>query len=99
MKKSKKKIAVGVVTAPRHKPTLNRTLSALKFAYDSPKIHVFAEPLTAVPEHENQEIIQHENQLGCFKNFDFAHDYLIKNTDAEFILVMADDIKFKADIF
>lgn len=90
-------LAMGVITAPRIKDTAKRMLLGLKTVKHIPKkIHVFAEPNAPVPDDNLLVVHQNETQLGCFKNFYHTHKWLLENTACDYILVLADDVKYKS---
>ncbi|HUT94804.1 MAG TPA: glycosyltransferase [Thermoguttaceae bacterium] len=61
--------AVGVLTAPRGRPTLHRTLNSLQEA-GFPSVHVFAEPGSWIPqEFRKLPVTTHGQELGNLGNF------------------------------
>ncbi len=89
-------LSIAILTAPRLKDTARRMLLGMRFVTNRPEvIHLFAEPGSVFPDLDFIEVHQNERTMGCFRNFDQAHRYLIEETDSEWILVMSDDVKYR----
>ncbi len=91
--------AVGLMTAPRAKPTLQKTLRSLSDAgFDH--IHVFAEPGSPVPEaSRNLSVTIHKQRLGTFLNFYTSLSRLLsENPGADTFAVFQDDIEAARDL-
>jgi hypothetical protein len=87
--------AVGMTTAPRRVPTLQRSLSSLCAAgWDT--FRLFAEPTTEVSvEFQSVPITQHDCVLGAFPNWYLALTELyLRNPLAEAFLICQDDVLF-----
>lgn len=82
-----KMITIGITTAPRSTNYLHRTLDCLK-GYD---YQVFAEPGSEKSEGE----IRHEFKRGLLRNWDYALNWLIDNSETDHIAIFQDDIIIK----
>jgi hypothetical protein len=87
-------VAVGVTTAPRPMSTLPQTVAELRRAGFTQPTHVFAEPATPVP--NDPGIVVHRNaaRLGMWGNYTAAARWLLDHTDAPFVLLCEDDVRF-----
>ncbi len=86
-----KDITIGFVTSPREFPTYNESIQSIREAGFTTLIYVFAEPGEYYFKDNNLKIIQHEEKLGCFKNHNFALEYLKNNANTKFIWLFQDD--------
>ena len=84
--------AVGVTTAPRKEPTLQKCVDSLHAAGWHPT--VFAEPGSLAT---NAPTIQNETQKGCWHNWLHAARWLLEHTDADVLLTVQDDAVFHPD--
>lgn len=92
-------LAIGIQTAPR--PVgfvhLGESLRSLRTAgFDAP-VHIFAEPATELQDTEACHVVQHANCLGCFQNWKFGLSWLLRNTGADWLLMLQDDIAWRQD--
>lgn len=91
--------AVGVTTAPRRKPTLERTLRSLARAgWDRPRL--FAEPRTEISsEFENLPITRRDQVLGAFPNWFLAlAELVMRQPQAIAYLLCQDDVLFSVGL-
>ncbi len=84
--------AVGVTTAPRKEPTLQKCVDSLHAAGWHPT--VFAEPGSPAT---NAPTIQNKIKKGCWHNWLHAARWLLDNTDADVLLTVQDDAVFHQD--
>lgn len=92
-------IDIGMLTAPRKIPTLQRSLTSLRASGFRQRVHLFAEP--GGMELENKEhVFLHQNmtQLGCFKNFNQALTFLLRDTVQPYLLILSDDILYPRNL-
>jgi hypothetical protein len=83
-------IEFGMITAPREKSTLIKSLSSFKDEFGE-DITIFAEP----SEYEFPswaKVKMNEKTLGCFKNYHNALSSLISTTKKRLVCVLSDDI-------
>ncbi|WP_437194472.1 hypothetical protein [Planctomicrobium sp. SH527] len=87
--------AVGMTTAPRRKPTLERSLTSLIAAGWS-SLRLFAEPGTEIPtQFEHLPITQHDKQLGAFPNWCLGlAELVLREPRADAYLMCQDDVLF-----
>jgi glycosyltransferase involved in cell wall biosynthesis len=86
--------AVGLMTAPRGRPTIERSLASLQEAgFDS--IQVFAEPGSPIPAScDSKSVTMHPRRLGTLLNFYSSADWLLqKYPRAQAIAIFQDDIE------
>tara|TARA_R110002111_G_C6005195_1_gene373762 strand:+ start:2523 stop:3230 length:708 start_codon:yes stop_codon:yes gene_type:complete len=91
--------AVGITTAPRKKPTLERTLKSLIDAgWDQPQL--FVEPESEIPsQYQYLPIAQRNEVLGAFPNWYLAlTELVLRNPRAEAFLLCQDDVLFSKDL-
>lgn len=83
---------IAITTAPRPRPTLQKTIQSLRRAKFDQPIHIFAEPDSVYI--ANNQLTYHENDdtLGAFRNYHRALKWLLDNTDDQYIMVCQDDI-------
>lgn len=87
--------AVGVTTAPRQVPTLERSLASLIAAgWNSPRL--FAEPGTEIPpQFRNLPISQRDTVLGAFPNWYLGlAELVMREPQADAYLLCQDDVLF-----
>ena len=87
--------AVGMTTAPRREPTLERTLQSLAEAgWDRPRL--FAEPETRIPnKFASLPLTQRDAVLGAFPNWYLAlAELVMREPRAEAYLLCQDDVLF-----
>jgi glycosyltransferase involved in cell wall biosynthesis len=90
-------IAVGIVTAPREKPTLPTTLLELRRAGFSGQLEVFAEPDSNVAPHPGMVVHEHPRRLGLWANWLHAARAMLKLSHAPFVLLCEDDLWLTRD--
>jgi len=93
------KWSVGVTTAPREKPTLERSLISLKEAgWENSRL--FAEPGTPIPEQfQYLPISQRDNTLGAFPNWYLAlSEMVMREPRAEAFFICQDDVLLSAGL-
>jgi hypothetical protein len=89
---------VGMTTAPREKPTLERTLESTQ-STGWETIHVFAEPNAEVPRGEGISVSQRPRTLGVFANWFLGLSELVYlEPDADAYLMLQDDIVFTRNV-
>ncbi|HCS55012.1 MAG TPA: hypothetical protein DIW81_26070, partial [Planctomycetaceae bacterium] len=89
------KWSVGVTTAPREQPTLERSLISLAEAgFESPRL--FVEPGTEIPEDfDHLPISQRDQKLGAFPNWYLAlTEMVMRDPRAEAYLLCQDDVLY-----
>ena len=92
-------LTIGVTVAPRHNNAgdvnyVRESLSSLRSAGFAQTVHAFCEPqaVTALPETDtNVNVHAHDVAKGCFPNFRHSLNWLIDNTESDWILLMQDD--------
>jgi hypothetical protein len=87
-------IAVGVITAPRPVCTLPQTVSELRRGGFTRPVHVFAEPGSPVPNDAGLVVRRNPTRLGLWGNWREAARRLLADTDAPFLLICEDDVRF-----
>jgi hypothetical protein len=87
-------VAVGVITAPRPICTLPQTLAELRRGGFTQPIHVFAEPGAPVPDGYGLAVRRNAARLGLWRNWREAARRLLAETDAPFLLLCEDDVRF-----
>ncbi|MES2789511.1 MAG: hypothetical protein V4719_07810 [Planctomycetota bacterium] len=91
--------AVGMTTAPRDVPTLERSLNSLVAAgWSSPRL--FAEPGTEIPvEFEHLPIARRDQVLGAFPNWYLGlAELVMREPQADAYLMCQDDVLFAAGL-
>lgn len=92
-------LEIGVLTTDRIEPTINRTLSAIRYGGYTGVIHIFQEPMEdRLYRDSNYWIHKNTKQLGCFGNFHNALTYLSQST-SDYIGVIGDDFEFSRGAF
>lgn len=85
--------AVGMTTAPRRAPTLERSLASLSQAGWN-QVRLFAEPGTALPASDRCSLTQRDVVLGAFPNFLLGLSELyLRSPHADAYLMLQDDIQ------
>lgn len=87
--------AVGITTAPRRQPTLDRTVDSLRRAGWEPI--VFAEPGTDLraADGKDLEIVTRPQRLGCWRNYvQTMRDLVDRHPQADAVLIVQDDVVF-----
>lgn len=87
-------LSIGVITAPRYTPTLPQTLAELRRAGFPQPIHIFAEPDTVVPDAPGLLVYRNATRLGIWGNWALAAQRILADTDAPFVLLCEDDVRF-----
>lgn len=89
-------IAVGLTTAPRKEATLEYTLRSLRHGGFDQRIDVFAEPGTLADgwAFEGVAVHAHATRMGCFPNWLYTANWLLRETEAPFLLICEDDVEF-----
>jgi GT2 family glycosyltransferase len=86
------KWAIGMLSAPRRRPTLEQSLRSITSAGFSP-LTLFAEPGTLLPKIENVSVVQRQEVLGCWRNtVQSLRDLLSRNPEAQIIALFQDDV-------
>ena len=85
-------LAIAMTTAPRPRPTLERTLASLRRAGFDEEVHLFAEPSSSLTGLDDRVRV-HANARchGCYGNWRQAASYLLTRTSASWLLVLQDD--------
>ncbi len=91
--------SVGITTAPRQQPTLERTLNSLAEA-GWKKPHLFAEPETVIPDSfQHLPVTRHPQTLGAFPNWYLAlSEMVLQQPQAEAFFICQDDVLFSAGL-
>jgi hypothetical protein len=89
-------IEIGIITAPRVKPTITKSIDTLRKAGFGQEITIFAEPGSDIPVCDGCHIVQHKTVRGNFRNWVFALQALAATT-AEWIMICEDDIQWSRD--
>lgn len=86
-------LAIGMTTAPRANPTLETTVTSLRFGQFSQTVHLFTEPATLPQDWRRDGVVIHQNQrrMGCYPNWLQMAKWLIEQTDAPYLLLLEDD--------
>lgn len=84
---------LGIITAPRKDPTINRSIKSLRETGYNGVINIYAEPHELNIDDKGVIIKKNKETLGCFKNFDNALKDLIKE-GSEYICVLSDDMVY-----
>lgn len=87
-------VAVGVVTAPRPVATLPQTLAELRRAGFPQPVRLFAEPDAPVPDAPGLIVHRNAARLGIWGNWSSAARRVLADTDAPFVLLCEDDVRF-----
>lgn len=95
------KLAIGMTTAPREEPYVGRAYSSLRAAgFDQP-LHLFLEPDSPFTnfEPDPDDVVRHfaTTQLGCFLNWKRALSHLAYREDADWVMVLQDDVIWRRD--
>lgn len=93
-----KRWAIGVTTAPRQEPTLNRTLSSLIAAGFSDPV-LFAEPDAPVDDVWKENVVRRDRRLGGWGNYITSLvELLVRRPDADAYLMVQDDVQFAENV-
>lgn len=86
-------ISVGIITAPRPKPTLNVSVRSLREdAGCDEKVYVFSDgPFSGLPCGDVM-MVRNTPPLGNFRNWVRALQFIYKKTDADWLMICEDDI-------
>jgi len=87
VKQQDKSWCVVITTAPRPIPTIKRTIASVRVMHLEPV--VFAEPDSVSV---NAHTIHNETRKGVWDNWRQAAEWALKNTNAETILMLQDDV-------
>lgn len=86
-------ISVGMLTAPRAKVTLHRSIDSFRRAGFQEEVTLFAEPGAAVSGIDGSIHVEHNlKRLGNTENFKRALSTLLKRTDTPWVMVLEDDV-------
>lgn len=85
---------VGITTAPRRSPTLQRCIASVRGAGWQPVI--FAEPGSV---ETNCETIRNSERLGVWRNWYSVAKWSLENTDCKYIVTLQDDIAIHPESF
>jgi hypothetical protein len=90
-------IAVGIITAPRTRPTIEKSIRSF-FAAGFTDTHVFAEPGSEVfvPKASNITVHVNVSKRGNFKNWVHALGSLLALSTDDWLMVCEDDISWAA---
>jgi hypothetical protein len=88
-----RRLAIGMVTAPRHVRTVEQSLAELRRAGFRQTIHLFEEPRTRVARRRGVAIKTHRRRMGLWRNWRYAARWMLAHTTAPFILLCEDDIR------
>lgn len=88
---------IAIITAPRKSKVnyLSSTVHCLRAAGFQEKITICAEPFSPVERFDNVRGLVHHQTLGCADNWLFALNFLLKNTQDEWLIITEDDIACK----
>lgn len=90
--------AIGVTTAPRQQPTLNRTLASLDAAGFSDPL-IFAEPGSPIDAGWKEKVIRRDRRLGGWGNYIASLvELLVRRPDADAYLMLQDDVLFAENV-
>ncbi len=87
-------LALAMLTAPRPRPTLDATVHELRWGGFSAPLHIFAEPGCKVGKHAGLVVHWNEKKLGMWRNWLQAARHLLKETPAEHLMIVEDDVQF-----
>jgi len=93
--------AIGIITARREKRInyLPHSLRELRNGGFSETINIFAEPYSPVQNFVNCKLLSHHKKLGNANNWLFALNFLLKNTQDDWIVISEDDISCKSNAY
>lgn len=96
-----KGLAIGMTLAPRRAITVNTTVKSLREAGFNEMVRVFGEPGSPSPQQDTStgrgiKLFHNKKKLGAFKNFFNALSSIVESTNAEYILMIQDDVIFNA---
>lgn len=100
------KLAIGMTVGARRERKqvyeyCRQAVSSLRRVGFTEALHCFVEPdaVGHVPDHRRWNIVSHVNSqvLGCFQNFKHGLDWLLQQTDADWLLMLQDDCVWRAD--
>lgn len=86
------RIAVAMTSAPRPRPTVQRTLAELRRAGFDQTIHLFQEPGTGRTRAPGVKTYTNRTRLGLWYNWRNAAFAMLQTSDAPFILICQDDL-------
>lgn len=90
--------AIGMTHIGRDQGYVYDSIKDLRRAGFDQNIHVFSEPhhndLSAVP---NITVHQNEKQRNCYPNWRHTMHWLLDNTDAQWLLIVQDDVVYRDD--
>ena len=91
-------LSLGIITADRDgEPTINNTIRSIRSAGFTQPVNVFtsAKRVTdaSITAADTNTTVHRDNSvIGCVPNWTRAADWLLKNTDTSWIMIMQDDI-------
>lgn len=75
-----------------------RTIRSLRAAGFAQSVHLFAEPdAPEVGSEPNTVFLRNQEQLGCYRNWKRALQWLVENTAADWMLLVQDDVVWRSD--
>lgn len=89
-------IKVGIITAPRATPTIDRSITSFRAAGFKQEVSIFAEPGSELPVCDGCVVVQNEVRRGNFKNWVNALRTLAL-TGSQWLMVCEDDIVWAHD--
>jgi hypothetical protein len=90
-------LAIGMQTAWRPDPVIDTSLDSLRAAGFEQTVHVFAEPTAQVKKRPDIELRRNAHTQGCFPNWRNTAVWMFVNTDADWIMVLQDDVVWRND--
>lgn len=87
-------IEIGVITAPRERPTITESLQSLRAAGFTQRVNIFAEPGSDQPVGDGWFIHNHSARKGNFRNWVAALTWCVMQTQNEWVMICEDDISW-----
>lgn len=89
--------SIAIITAPRENKInyLPISIRSLRIAGFFENIYICAEPFSPAEKFEDGRFIFHHQKLGCADNWLFALNFLLKNTQEDWIIIAEDDFACK----
>ena len=88
--------SIAMTNAPRCMSTINTTIASMRGAGFAEMIYVFSEPDSPALGGNIKQFFN-SRTFGCFRNFYHTLNWMIENTDSDYILMCQDDVIYNKD--
>lgn len=90
-------IEIGIITAPRARPTITESIGSLRHAGFGGDITIFAEPGSELPVCDGCHVMRNDHRKGNFRNWVAALQWCAVAPRHDWIMICEDDISWALD--